>query len=159
MSKSKTLVALIVFFAWAALKSAGAIYDTRTVADYGILSAVGLGYLFYVINIPLMLGEAAAAYLLFARKAHAYLVAGVVVTVEAINGIAMSAISIVHLDAAKAFYIASREARGLAVKQGDVDFLISFHGVAVMALVYVAFYVLVYYYLRKVRPELATEAA
>jgi hypothetical protein len=159
MKRSKILWVLIVFFSWAALKSAGTIYNAQSVSDYAILSSIGAGFLFYAINAPLMLGEAAAAYLLFKRQASAFFITGAVISAEVINGIFVSAISMLHLDDAKAFYITSREARGLTAKQENIDFIISYQGIAIAVLVYAAFYAILYFLLRKARPELTAKAA
>lgn len=159
MKRSKTLWVVTIFFAWAALKSAGSIYGAPGVVDYAILSAVGLGALFYVINVPLMLGEAAAAWLLLERKAGALLVSAVVISLEIVNGIFVGAIAVLHPDDAKAFYAASRAARGLVVKQENIDSIVSVHGMTLALAAYVAFYALVFYFVRRVRPELASKAA
>lgn len=158
MKRSKTLWVVTIFFAWAALKTAGSVYGAQYVSDYALLSAIGFGYLFFVINVPLMLGEAAAAYLLLKRRAGSFVVAGTVIAVEVINDMFMGAIAMLHLDEAKAFYIKSREARGLTVMQENIDSIVSVQGIALAVLACVAFYILLYYFLHKVRPELKVES-
>lgn len=158
MKRSKMLWVVTLFFVWAALKTAGSVYGAQYVSDYALLSTIGFGYLFYVINVPLMLGEAAAAYLLLKRRAGSFVVAGTVIAVEVINGIFMGAIAMRHLDEAKVVYIKSREARGLTVRQENIDSIVSVQGIALAVLACVAFYILLYYFLRKVRPELKVES-
>ena len=155
MKRSRTLWVLVVFFAWATLKSAGAIYWAESATDYALLSSLGLGVVFYGTSVPLLLGEAATAFLLFKQKARAYVVGFVVVVAESVNGVLTSAIAALHSDTAKALYVASREARGMTVRQeSELGFMFSPMGIGLMALAYVAFWALVFYYIRRVKAEL-----
>ena len=153
MKKSKTLWVLVIFFTWSFLKSAGAVYSAQSVTDYALLASIGVGWAFYVFNIPLMIAEALTAYLLLKQKTKAFVVAKWLMVAECVNGTVVSIISMLNIETTKAFYTASREARGMSARQ-DMDFLFTIQGVGVMLLVYIAFYALLYYYLCKVKPEL-----
>jgi hypothetical protein len=153
MKKSKILWILIIFFAWAFLKSAGVIYSAESVTDYALLKSIGVSWLFYMLNIPIMLAEACTAYLLFKQKIKAVVVGKWLIVAECVSATIVSIVSMLNIEVTKAFYSASREARGMSERH-DMDFLFSVQGIGVMLLVYIAFYVLVYRYLGKVKPEL-----
>jgi hypothetical protein len=153
--RSKTLWFLSLFFAWAALKSAGCLYRVDSVTDYGLLNSIGMGVLFYVITVPLMIGEGFAAFLLFTRRARAYVIGCITITAECLSAMFTSAIAALNPDTAKSLYEASRAARGLPERsQSELDFMLSPEGIAVMALVYLAWWALVFYFLRRTKPEL-----
>lgn len=158
MKRSKTLWVLLLFFAWAALKSASSLYGADSVTDYGLLKSVGLGALFYVINVPLMVGEGLTAFLLFVKRAQAYIVGYVVIIVECMNGIFVSAIAALNPDTAKSLYVASRAARAMSGRpDSQLNFMLSPMGVALMAAAYIAWWAIVFYYLRKTKLELAQQ--
>lgn len=159
MNKSKTLWVMIAFFTWSALKSAGSLYGAQSVTDYALLSSIGLGFLFYLFNVPLMLGEAALAYLLFKQRASAFIVGTCLIAAEILNGIFVSLVAFLNPEKAKVFYIASREARGLTVRQESIDAMVSLQGIGLTVLAFVALYAIIYFYLRRVRPELSVAAA
>ena len=158
MKRSKTLWLLLLFFTWAALKSAGSLYGAESVTDYGLLKSIGLGVLFYIINVPLMVGEGLTAFLLFAKRTHAYVVGCVVIIAECVNGLFTSAIAALNPDTAKSLYVASRTARGMTERpDSQLDFMLSPMGIALMALAYLAWWAIVLYYIRRTRPELAQQ--
>lgn len=152
VKKSRTLWVLIVIFAIAALKTAGSIYEGE---DYAWLASLGIGALSYVINVPLLIGEAATAYLLFKQRAVGYLVGSYLILAEALSGLFGVATFALNPEKARAAYIAHRAANGLTTSQDTVQFMTSTQGLTVMALVAVGLWALVYYYLRRIKPELA----
>lgn len=158
MKRSKTLWVLLLFFAWAALKSAGSLYGADSVTDYALLKTVGLGAVFYVVSIPLMLGEGLTALLLFAKRSQAYVVGCVVIIAECVNGLFTSAVAALNPDTAKSLYVASRAARGMSERpDSQLDFMRSPMGIALMAVAYLAWWAIVFYYLRRTKPELAQQ--
>ena len=158
MKKSRTLWVLTIFFTWATLKSAGSIYGAESTSDYALLASIGIGFIYYVLSVLLLIGEAATAYLLFKQKAVGYIVGSWLTLAEALNGLLVIVITILNPDVAKAVYKASREARGLAVDQVRLDFLTSMPGIALMFSYFVLWGV-VYYYLRRVKSELIVQNA
>lgn len=121
MKKSKTLWILIIFFTWAFLKSAGAIYSAESVTDYALLASIGVSWLFYLLNIPIMLAEACTAYLLFKQKTKAFVVGKWLIVTECLNATIVSVVSMLNIEVTKAFYSASREARGMSERH-EMDF-------------------------------------
>lgn len=141
------------------MKSAGYLSGADLVADYAILSFVGVGWAFYAIGLPLMLGEAGAAFLLFRRDGRAFRLASLVILVEVVSSAFVVAISLMHREEARTFYVASREAQGLSARPAAIDFIFSVQGLLFSIVAYAAFYALVYYFLRKVRAELTVGTA
>lgn len=130
----------------------------ESVTDYGLLKSVDLGALFYIINVPLMVGEGLTAFLLFAKRAHAFVVGCVVIIAECVNGMFTSAIAAQNPDTAKFLYVASRAARGMTERpESQLDFMLSPMGIALIALAYLAWWAIVFYYIRRIKPELAQQ--
>jgi hypothetical protein len=159
MKKSKKTWILIIFFVWATLKSAGSIYGYETVSDYGVLSAIGLFWLYFLLNIPVMLLEATTAFLLISRNTYAFISGVSLCVLASINGIIVTTISVFNLETVKSFYIASREARGMTAREDAMGFLFTSQGLIVMCLVYIIFYILIAYGLFKVKNEMKEEIA
>lgn len=158
MKRSKTLWFLSLFFTWAALKSAGYLYGATSVTDYGLLTSIGLGILFYVITVLVMIGEGLTAFLLFTKRAQAYVIGCITIIAECVSTIFTSAISALNPDTTKSLYVTSRAARGLSERaQAELDFMLSPIGIAVMAVVYLVWWALVFYFLRRTKPELARQ--
>ena len=158
MKRSKTLWLLFLFFAWAALRSAGALYGAEPVTDYGLLKSIGLGVLFYAITVLLMMGEGITAFLLFAGRAQAYAAGCITIIAECINTLFTSAIAASDPDTAKSLYAASRAARGMPERsRSGRDLILSPAGIAVMAAVCLAWWGMVFFFLRRTRPELSRQ--
>jgi hypothetical protein len=155
MKRSKTLWFLSLLFAWTALKSTGYLYDVTSVTDYGLLNSIGLGFLFYVITVPIMIGEGLTAFLLFTRRAQAYVVGCITIIAQCVNAMFISAIVTLNPDTAKSFYVASRATRGMSKRaQSEIDFNFSPMGIAVILVVCLVWLALVFYFLRRTKPEL-----
>lgn len=155
MKKSKTYLALCIFFIWAALKSLGSMLGAADTADYVLLDHLGLGYLFFLLTAPLMVAEAAVAWLLVNQRPQACIAGSLVVLAEVLVAGVLFVISYFHLDELKAVGIALREARGRTTDPELVNAMLTPGFLVGMAAVYLVFYALVWFGLRRVRPEIA----
>ncbi|MFO1435064.1 MAG: hypothetical protein U1F34_01325 [Gammaproteobacteria bacterium] len=155
MKRSNTLWLLTLLFAWSTLKSMGTVLGAESVPDYVLLSSLGLDYWFYALCISLMLGEAGLTYLLFNKKKSAYSVGSIVLVAEVTVALVFIYIGIMHMDEMKKIYVASREARAMTANADMLGAPL----LGAVALSYVVFYSMVYFFLRKIRPELADGAA
>lgn len=156
--RSKTLWFLSLFFAWAALKSAGYLYNGESVTDFGLLQSIGLGAVFYGITAVLMVGEGATAFLLFTRRAQAHVVGLLTIIAECVSTLFTSSITALNADTAKSLYAASRAARGMSERsQSELDFMLSPTSVAVMAAAYLVWWGVVFYFLCRTKPELSQQ--
>lgn len=143
MKKSKSLWLLIVFFTWLFWKSIGTIGSVQTNTDYTLLASLGIGWGFYLLNIPLMVAEAMAAYLLFKQKTQAFVVAKWLMVAECVYRTVISMVSLKADD----FYKVGREiSEGFASQWTRFHFTVQ--GDMVAPLFYLAFYALLYSYLR-----------
>jgi hypothetical protein len=142
---------LVVVFSVAALKSAASLYDGE---DYAWMSSIGIGIVSYLISIPVLIGEGATAYLLFKQKAAGYAVGSYVILAEALDGLFGVGTLALNPEKAKAAYVAHRAARGLATSQDAAQSITSVQTLALMAAGYLGVWAVVYYYLRRVKPEL-----
>lgn len=154
MKKSKTYLALCIFFIWAALKSLGSMLGASETADYVLLDRLGLGYLFFLLTAPLMVAEAAVAWLLVNQRSQAYIAGSLVVLAEILVAGVLFAISFLHIEEVKAVGIALREARGRTTDPELVNALLTPGLLAGMAVLYFVFYAVVWLGLRRIRPEI-----
>lgn len=155
MKRSMTVWLLALFFAWAAVKSARSLAGAESVTDYALLNSVGIGVVFYVITALLLIGEGLTAFLLLAKRASAYRVGRFLIVGECVNGLVISGIAALHPDVARSMYAASRTARGIPGGSDSLlDFLFSPLGTGAVAVVYMTGWAVLYYLLRRVRPEL-----
>ena len=159
LKKSKTMWFLIVFFIWATLKSAGSLYSYESVSDYALLSSIGFVWLFFILNIAIMVLEASTAFLLITKKPAVLMVGGILAILACLNGVLITAISVLNLEIVKSIYIASREARGMTINQDAMGFMFTSQGLIVMCLAYITFYTLICYLLYKVKNEMVDASA
>ena len=154
MKRSWKLWLLIVFFFWVAVKTGSSIYRPEQVADFTLLSSLGFGVMFYMLNIPIAAMELATAYLLFSKKAKAFVFGYIACALEVFNGIIVTVVSMMNSDKLKEIYVAIREARGIPAKAQDFGFLMTPMGMASMLFIYILFYIAIILALKKVKKEL-----
>jgi hypothetical protein len=159
MKRSRMLWVLIVFFTWAALKSAGSLVWHEPVSDYALLSSLGIGWLFFAFYVPNFLLEAATAFFLFKQKSTAYTSGVATAALACLSGTVVTIFSAKNIDAVKSIYIASREARGMSVNQESMGIMFTPTGLFVMLFAYFLFYALIVYCLNRIKKELVIKSA
>jgi hypothetical protein len=155
VKRSKMLWILSILFAWGTVMRLSALFRADSVTDYGLMKLVGLGALFYIMNMPLIIGQGLTTFLLFTKRVEAHFVGYVVIIAGCIYSLLVYALTSSNIRAARSLYAASRNARGMTeIPQSALDLMISPGGVIFGILFTLAWTQLMVACINKVRPEL-----
>ena len=145
MPKTKGVVFLIVWFIWASGKDLEALARFSVSTDFYIYSSVGLGYLFFMVAVPVFLANTAAVYYLFRPQPIGVPVIFNALVAGAIQNILSFSLAISNLEAVREAYATGREARGLPVREGAMDLLFTPNALTISMAIMLGFYMLVAY--------------
>lgn len=156
MKRSRILWLLVVYFVWAASKSAGSVVNYTQASDYALTSSIGIGWAFFVILVPIGLLELATAAALFLRRAVALTLGYIALLSEGIFTITSAALGLANFDVVQEIYRARQIARGAAVDSSEVTGMLTPGLLLGTTAAILGLYLVLYYQLRRVRPELKT---
>lgn len=157
--RSKKFWAVTIIFIWAAVLSLEDVVLAASVADYNVLDQIGLGPLFFVLAVPVLVGEALTGFLLVKRHARAFIVGAGTLAYQCVANVILGVIMAMNIDLAKQLYMESRDARGMTERSiEEIDMIVSPMGITAGVALIVFWWAIVFYYLWRIRPELTVGA-
>jgi hypothetical protein len=149
MKKKKSIIALVVWFLWAAGQDLDSIARFSIKSDYYIYSDNHLAPLFFVFSFTIFLLNVSTVYYLFRPYYAGFYTGLAALCVAASQGILTIFMALSDLPGVRVAYEAGREVRGLPVRQEALDMIFTpnamYSGLGVMLFLYL----LVGYYLVK----------
>lgn len=123
--RPKTIILLLVVFIWLLVRNIEYLLRYQSVLDYNLLNQAGIGYLFLVFVVLLLIFNALGVYFLWKPKPIGLwlIISGLVIS--AIESMVGFFIMIGNIDYARSAYIISREVRGLYIDEAVINFIIS----------------------------------
>lgn len=121
----KTIILLIVVFIWSFGKSIEQLLRYSTSTDYFIFSHNGIGFLFFVFLIILLLLYGLTIWFLWKPKPIGFWIAISSLIVSSMENVVTFSIAINNIESVKNAYALSRQARGLIVRKEAIEMIFS----------------------------------
>lgn len=143
MKKSKSIILLIVWFIWAAGKDLDAIVRFGLSTDFYVFSLNNLTPLFFVFAFTVFVLNTATVYCLFKPNPKGLYIAMNALVIAATQNIFTFCLALRDLDAVRSVYAASREARGLSVREEALNMIFSQQGMYTSLLIMCVLYLVI----------------
>ncbi len=123
MKKSAGIIILIVWFIWSTGIDLYTLITASASTDFYILSSNGLTPLFFVFALGVLLLDAATVFYLFQPRPLGFYVALSALGLALLQSIVSVSLALSDLEGVRQAYVASREARGLSVREDGLDLM------------------------------------
>ena len=123
MKKSAGIIILIVWFIWSTGRDLYTLLTASTTAEFYIFSSNGLTPLFFVFALGIFLLDAATVFYLFQPRPVGFYVALSALGLSLLQSIVSMSLTLSDLSGVREAYVASREARGLSVREEALDMM------------------------------------
>lgn len=152
IKKTKSIIGLIIWFIWATGKDVEALLRHATTADYQVLASYGVGPLFFVLALSVLVLNAASVYFLFRPALRGLKVIFAALIAAAIQNTIVLLFSLRDLSVVRDAYVHGRNARGLPVREEALDLIFTPGGMVGSVVLALAVYALLAFLAYRNRP-------
>lgn len=143
MKMSKSIILLLVWFFWATGQDLDAIVRYWLMSDYYIFSSHGISPLFFIFAFLVFSLNTTTIYYLFKPSPLGVYAGFGALAAALVQNLVTAGLALGDLDGVREAYAASREARGLSVREGALDLIFTPNGIYTSVAVMAVFYLVI----------------